>query len=187
MKIFYVLISLVILSTTCANPTHRVVGGIDVYPHEFPYQISIQYNGNHHCGGSILNQNYILTAAHCAKPTNATIVIAGGHNLKQLNGHEQVRNIEEFINHENSTDQVGPYDIALIRVTEPFVMNEFVQPIALPSKNSEYPTGDAVISGWGSTSREWEPNFPNVLQVSFFIECYGKMLINAVICNDRKQ
>lgn len=164
MKLLVTLFPFVLLSITSANPTHRVVGGIDAYPHEFPYQISIQYNGTHHCGGSILNEYYILTAAHCAKPANATLVIAGGHNLQHFNGHEQVRRIEEFINHEEATDEVGPYDIALIKVTEPFVLNEFVQPIALP-KSRGYPSEDAVLSGWGSTSQDLDPIYPEVLQV----------------------
>nr|CAD7424302.1 unnamed protein product [Timema monikensis] len=43
----------------------RVVGGQSAQSGEFPYQVSIRYNGNHICGGSVLNSRYILTAAHC--------------------------------------------------------------------------------------------------------------------------
>lgn len=153
-----------ILAITNANPVPRVVGGTDAKLNEFPYQISIQYEGRHHCGGSILNEYYILTAAHCATAVSDTIIIAGAHNLHQFSGHEQIRHVEEFINHENSTSEVGPYDIALIKLTEPLILNEFVQPISLPKAN-KYPEGNATISGWGSTSRELDPIFPDVLQV----------------------
>lgn len=44
---------------------HKIVGGYDAKNGEFPYQVSIRINNKHFCGGSILNQYYILTAAHC--------------------------------------------------------------------------------------------------------------------------
>jgi len=49
----------------------RIVGGEDAAPHEFPWQISMQIflpkknKIEHFCGGSILNDHWILTAAHC--------------------------------------------------------------------------------------------------------------------------
>ena len=43
----------------------RIVGGVDTTIEEIPYQISLQYWGSHACGGAILNENTILTAAHC--------------------------------------------------------------------------------------------------------------------------
>lgn len=176
MKTTAVLISFtVILAITNANPVPRVVGGTDAELNEFPYQISIQYKGRHHCGGSILNECYILTAAHCARAVSDTIIIAGAHNLRQFSGHEQIRHIEEFINHENSTSDVGPYDIALIKLTDPLILNEFVQPISLPRAN-QYPEGNAVISGWGSTSRELDPIFPDVLQVKTKTLCAKRTL-----------
>jgi trypsin len=48
-------------------PDNRIVGGHDDVIENVPWQISLQRNGAHHCGGSILNQNTILTAAHCVE------------------------------------------------------------------------------------------------------------------------
>lgn len=48
-----------------ANNTLRIVGGQDANITDYPYQVSVLFNGLHGCGGSILNQKYILTAAHC--------------------------------------------------------------------------------------------------------------------------
>lgn len=43
----------------------RIVGGSDSRIEDFPYQISLRFNGRHTCGGSILNANTVLSAAHC--------------------------------------------------------------------------------------------------------------------------
>lgn len=43
----------------------RIVGGELVSIKSFPYQVSLQYRNNHMCGGSIISEKFILTAAHC--------------------------------------------------------------------------------------------------------------------------
>lgn len=47
------------------NITSRIVGGYEADIRDFPWQVSISYKNKHNCGGSILNEYYILTAAHC--------------------------------------------------------------------------------------------------------------------------
>lgn len=49
----------------CAEIKDRIIGGENARPGQFPYQVSLQCGNRHICGGSILNEKYILTAAHC--------------------------------------------------------------------------------------------------------------------------
>lgn len=54
------------LSPACGkNMKNRVVGGAEASVDSWPWQVSIQYNKHHICGGSILDAHWILTAAHC--------------------------------------------------------------------------------------------------------------------------
>jgi len=43
----------------------RIVGGHDVVAHEFPWLVSVTRKGGHFCGGTILNDRFVLTAGHC--------------------------------------------------------------------------------------------------------------------------
>ena len=47
----------------------RIVNGQTARAHQYPWQVSIQWNGSHGCGGSIVNKRYIVTAAHCSTET----------------------------------------------------------------------------------------------------------------------
>lgn len=63
---YYFIVLLTFLPNIFGKPSGgRIIGGIGVTNQTFPYQVSIKMDGDHHCGGAIINPNYILTAAHC--------------------------------------------------------------------------------------------------------------------------
>lgn len=46
-------------------PQARMFGGASASEGQFPHQISLRWGGGHACGGSIISENYVVTAAHC--------------------------------------------------------------------------------------------------------------------------
>lgn len=68
-------LGLAALSAVSANPvpqweetnSPQIVGGVPAVAGDFPFIVSFQKNGNHFCGGSLLNANTVLTAAHCVE------------------------------------------------------------------------------------------------------------------------
>lgn len=43
----------------------RVINGVNAKENEFPHQLSLRIRGSHICGGSILNEQWVVTAGHC--------------------------------------------------------------------------------------------------------------------------
>ncbi|TMW41317.1 hypothetical protein DOY81_013605 [Sarcophaga bullata] len=61
-----ILIVGIFCGTALSQPTSRILGGEEASKNDFPYACSIRVDGAHICGGSIISNNKILTAAHCA-------------------------------------------------------------------------------------------------------------------------
>lgn len=162
MRIF-VIISLAIAAALAApaeEKSTRIVGGVNAIPGEFPYIVSLQLVilgfSTHVCGGSILNNIWVLSAAHCFTeiPNLGRLdVLVGKHNLA-LDEASQVRvqvDRPRSIIHPGWVEgpQVGPDDLVLVRLMVPLTFNDRVRPIRLPQANL-VPIGPATLSGWGS-------------------------------------
>ncbi|XP_055548153.1 trypsin-1-like [Wyeomyia smithii] len=176
------------LAFVSSRSTAKIVGGEEAQKHEFPYQISLQWNYNdsinevmHFCGGSLLNENFVLTAAHCrtSYSENGFIeVVAAAHDVSVAEGFEQRRLVELFTIHEkfNGGEGVGPNDVAVISVDKPFELNGKVKTVQLPIQSEQF-EGDVVLSGWGSLSTGFFPEYPDKLRKAVFpLVSYGTCL-----------
>ncbi|XP_011193844.2 serine protease easter [Zeugodacus cucurbitae] len=157
----------------------RIFGGVATDIDEFPWTSLLIYtkpNGekSFHCGASLINDRYVVTAAHCvskeALPANWRLsgVRLGEWDLdtsqdcqfdkkgnKLCSGSHIDFSIEEEIYHPLYNDAAKKYDIALLRLQEKVNYNDFTSPICLPvSTNSSANNYEGVtmgIAGWGST------------------------------------
>jgi len=129
----------------------KIVGGVESVAHSHPAIVSIQV-GSHYCGGTIVNENYIVTAAHCATlEPNRYSVVAGEHDLYSADGAEQRRSVEKVVQHPSYSSVTSRNDIAVFKVTPPFVFNENVTAGNIAPEGFE-PSQALKAIGWGTTS-----------------------------------
>ncbi|XP_045487062.1 chymotrypsin-1-like [Pieris rapae] len=140
----------------------RVVGGTDAPDGALPYQVSVQNQNNFSfCGGAIIADIWILTAAHCFKNKKAEdLSILAGTNSKTSGGTRY--KIDKIVNHEKYTDAPNVNDIALLRTKEKIKFTEKVKPIEIATEDPK--VGDKCkVSGWGFTTKS-RTNSPDKLQ-----------------------
>lgn len=130
----------------------RIYGGKIASPAQFPYQVSLQTIGYlHFCGGSILNNRWILTAAHCPGhkfTANALRVLAGTNNVDDRSG--RYYNVQKIVYHEEYDFEALRNDIAMLKTVQTIIMDRFSQPVPLSRR---FAPGNviAMSTGWGST------------------------------------
>ncbi|XP_033842264.1 chymotrypsin B-like [Periophthalmus magnuspinnatus] len=143
----------------------RIVNGEEAVPHSWPWQVSLQQsNGFHFCGGSLINENWVVTAAHCNVRTYH-YVIAGEHD-KGYGSSEVVQKIKpaKVFTHPNWNPRTINNDIALIKLSTPMRMGKTVSPVCIAESSDVFSPGmTCVTSGWGLT-RYNAPSTPNKLQ-----------------------
>uniref|UniRef100_A0A8C5A830 Transmembrane serine protease 2 n=1 Tax=Gadus morhua TaxID=8049 RepID=A0A8C5A830_GADMO len=136
------------------GPSARIVGGTPAVQRAWPWQVSLQYYGQHFCGGTIIGQYWILTAAHCfpSEPSDTSIlrVYYGGVQLSWMSSSASVRRI---IVHEDYNIEPQANDVALLRLRRPLTFTQDVKPACLPNVGVNLnPERNAWTTGWGTLS-----------------------------------
>merc|ERR1712215_508052 len=157
-----------------------IINGQQADKNEYPWMVLLAGKNNiigrdYYCGGSLISNQWILTAAHCTQGKKASDiqVFLGIDNVSNLENKFRW-NIVELINHpdfEVKHDSNGDlifedFDFALLKMEEPvdFFTNQHIRPICLPTNPSnQYVGAKAIATGWGRINKCPE-QYPDELQ-----------------------
>lgn len=149
----------------------RIVGGVDSRQGSWPWQVSLQYDEVHQCGGSIISNRWIVSAAHCFPEryrfVNRWRVLLGSIYNKPVNAN--VAEVKTIVYHSSylpfvdSNIDDNSRDIAVLALTQPLTFNENIQPVCLPTYGQRLIDGQiGTVTGWGNVG--YYGNLADVLQ-----------------------
>jgi len=145
-----------------AQRTTRIVGGTVTEVNEYPWQAGLVSAGTSnkvYCGGALINNQWVLTAAHCTvnlSPSGVQVLL-GEHDIETTAETDRIRaNIIQIVDHPtyNQAAELDK-DFSLLKLAEPIIFSDHphIRPICLPENdNEDYNNFDATITGWGTTS-----------------------------------
>ncbi|XP_042324448.1 plasma kallikrein isoform X5 [Sceloporus undulatus] len=135
----------------------RVVGGVNASLAEWPWQVSLHVKlskQSHLCGGSIISDQWILTAAHCTEDlllTEVWRVYSGILKQSEINKHTPVFKVQEIVVHPKYKVSEAGYDIALLKLDQPMNFSVLQQPLCLPTEEMNTKYTECWVTGWGFT------------------------------------
>jgi len=145
----------------CAKDAPQIIGGEVVNSGDkYPFLAWIgKRDGtglSQYCGGTLISERIVLTAAHCVGETDASnkklYVRFKLADFGKETGIE--RNTVNWQRHENFNRVTMYYDLALLLLDEK-IPASLVQPVMLSDGSQPFEKlGDKTISGWGSTNEE---------------------------------
>lgn len=154
----------------------RIVGGYPVNITQVPWQISLHHRKWHICGGSIISDQWILTAAHCVDDVVSDHRVRVG-SLDKLTGGT-LHYVDQAIRHEKYTG-LYDYDFGLIKLRSKLRFDDSVRSVRLPKIGAnDITTGTmCLVSGWGDTR--------NVSETSRYLRAVQVPRFDQDVCNQR--
>ncbi|XP_067417150.1 serine protease 56 [Emydura macquarii macquarii] len=132
----------------------KIVGGSVAPRGAWPWLVSVRLGGELMCGGALVRDAWVLTAAHCFTGNRnelAWTVVGGDYDLARRDEGEQVLPVKRIITHPKFNPKTFHSDVALLELARPAAPSAWLSPVCLPDGPQEPGPGTpCYIAGWGS-------------------------------------
>ncbi|XP_060689924.1 vitamin K-dependent protein C-like [Hemiscyllium ocellatum] len=147
----------------------RIIKGTVMKKGSSPWQILLMTaSGKFICGGVLIHQFWVLTAAHCVHEGERFRVKLGEHNRSVNEDTEDTILVNRVYIHPNFSLSNMDSDIALLRLSQVAVFTNYIIPVCLPTKETAerkllIANKNVVITGWGAIDENDDRYRPNTL------------------------
>lgn len=136
----------------------RVVNGWPAQKNEWPWIAQLRQNGKQFCGGSLIDDRHILTAAHCVahmspQQVASLTIVLGDHAIRE---HGETQTFESkasrVVRHKEFSQQTLHKDVAMVTLANPVPSSysKTIRPVCLASGSDQYTGRKGTVVGWGS-------------------------------------
>ncbi|CAD7685908.1 unnamed protein product [Nyctereutes procyonoides] len=151
------LVPLVLLGAAlcAAQPRGRILGGREAASHARPYMASVQVDGKHVCGGFLVSERWVLSAAHCLEDVadGKVRVLLGAHSLSQPEPSKRWYDVQRAVPHPDSRRDTIEHDLLLLQLSEDAELGPAVQPLRWQREDRDVAAGTLCdVAGWGVVS-----------------------------------
>ncbi|XP_056615621.1 granzyme-like protein 1 [Triplophysa dalaica] len=132
-----------------------IVNGTEAKAHSRPYMVSIQSDDEHICGGFLVSEQFVMTAAHCYADGDKLTVVVGAHDLRQSSAGIDVK----FYNkHPGYDSETLVNDIMILKLARTTKNMKNVKSISIPNKEEDTKAGSkCIVEGWGKQTTKGSP------------------------------
>ncbi|CAL8106978.1 unnamed protein product [Orchesella dallaii] len=140
----------------------RIVGGRIAEINSYPWLTALMYKGKFYCGGTLISDRYVLTAAHCVHgvPKDQITIVFGEHDRNFTEESDtEYRKIGTIIRHVGFNRANFHNDIALLRLERPMKFRRSIAPACLPiDLDEDFADEQGLVAGWGRTQEKGRPS-----------------------------
>ncbi|XP_009468730.1 PREDICTED: chymotrypsin-like protease CTRL-1 [Nipponia nippon] len=173
------------------HDSERIINGQNAVAGSWPWQVSLQTRfGSHFCGGSLINENWVVTAAHCEFNPYSHVVVLGEYDLSSNRESIQVKTVVKAITNPNWDPYNLNNDITLLKLSSPAQLGPRVSPVCLAPANLALPPNlQCVTTGWGRTNTNSQALATRLQQVTLplispsqCMQYWGNKITSSMLC-----
>jgi len=133
-------------------PSAQIINGDRAGECEWRWQAQLQTaRDGVFCGGTLIDKEWVLTAAHCLINDEFNVTLGGWNTRKRTSG-QQERGVAGIFKHIDYNSRDAVHDLGLVKLSEPVTMNKCVGTACLPKAGADVEPGTKCwVSGWGTT------------------------------------